>query len=630
MRSFRSFFSTLFLILACVQDQGIISPDNSDNLIPLATFGGRTINEGDTAIGANRLMRLANPNIALMWQFLGVTRFMYTVEGSSVQTRAPYTFSGKLLLPPPSEIYTSSEVALGTFVLYSDVNQNGMMDNAVHPSLQKAYTDIDRLNQHYRLCLDSLYGVSVKMENYVDSKDRFYVDFNYTIIHENNGRKDTIWYGDTISHVNLRGILKTWCKVLANENKWDAFFSIRKRVPFDYFADYTDPDFKTVTEYAYKRILFPVTGKELLFKKRLIDVLHALVALTIKSDAVMMQAYTEGWINYPFDNFFEQNQDWMAGRCTWYHVLYLPDQKSLDELLEAEARSSFVVQGKSNLHPGYNLITSDNQYRCRVLSWADSIIIELGENELHFNHPSKLELPIEQFQEKEITESAMIDLEGVYEYRPFKPAVIVYADSSLWLHVPDLGLTRLVPADSSTYYSPACDIQIDAVIIDGVFEKIFLYYNHERIVLIPGDGPEELIQEKKQTVSNILCTPVNTSLDSTHNSIAGCYAFQEDTISVTNKTDSILANLPGMCPQAFFSVNDSLFVTFNSDLQLLFTTDSLGKVGVIVNRGGSSRFFSAVSIPPSDNDSSSGSSSAAAQQRAKEFYISTSISDVNR
>lgn len=589
-----SFTIIFFLLLvACVDDQGIVTPQDSGNLAPLARFNGSAVNAGDTAISAERLLRFENPAVALMWQFLGVSKYINTVHEVTVHTQAPYRFSGELLNLPPFEVYNSNEVALGTFVLFSDVNRNGTLDRVIHPELQEAYADIDQLNVEYEACLRKLLQISTVTENPIDYSDKFLITDDYSILLVKNGSADTVWRSDSLSKHHYRSLLSVRCRILRQNSKWDHFFANRKRERVDYHTDYENSDYLLETEYAYKRKLFPVTGKESEFEKHLSETIRALYALGTKSEATLMQAYGRKWIDYPFDGFYEQGQDWVAGRSTWFHVLYLPDYKSINELLKAERRSSFAIEGKEKLHPGYNLISSDSQYRCKVLSWSEPITVELGENELYFNQPTELDEPVKSFLPAPVSADIQMQIEGVYDYRPFKPAVIVYVDSSLWLDMADMRTTRLIPSEEGLYFSPTRDIQVEVISFrDSTLEKIFLYFNGERHVLVPAQNDGAEIQKTKQRICELLSVAVSTETDSLHHALENRYVNDGDTLTVAVSADSIVVALPDMYPSRMYPSETWVLVSFDNDLQLQFVTDDQDAVkGVDVIRNGTRRYF---------------------------------------
>ena len=106
----------------CINDQGILSPDDDRNQIPLAQFRGSAIM--DTAWGPefiNKLNTLKNPRVELSWQYFGYTRYTTSHDIGNIPAQWPYLFSGTLLQPLPREVYEYDEPAIGTFWLYGAI-----------------------------------------------------------------------------------------------------------------------------------------------------------------------------------------------------------------------------------------------------------------------------------------------------------------------------------------------------------------------------------------------------------------------------------------------------------------------------------------------------------------------------
>ncbi len=577
----------IFLVfLFCTEDQGFVSPSDLQNLAPLATFQGKAANEGDTALGADRLLNLQNPRIALMWHFLSFQRYMGAVQGSAVLTSPPYHFSGSLLTPPPAIVYNGPEVALGTFVLYSDVNRNGQFDRMIHPQMSIAQIQIDSLSARFNSLRTQLISVSDTARGRTDWLDTLYIGYDYSICKMINGKADTLLAGNPLFSEFWEDLTNLHSQVLNDMNKWERFFSIRKHVNPWFRSYFITPGYRYSLVNHYRRKLFPQRGKEADFDSLYIKTVEALALLRYSSLMTLDRAEANKWLDYPFDGFNESGQDWAAGRSNWFYVLYFPDKGSLQQILDAEKASSFDIEGKERLHTGYNIMTCTNQYECRVLSWDDSILIDLGESEAYYNSPTPLKYPVTGITEPASAQPLAV-VEGIYEYRPFMNAQVLVDDSLVWLSIPDFGIVKLVPAGSDLFFSTTEKIQIKAIVHSGRLEKLLLYMNGGRYVLLPltEDRRELDILEAK---IRGLCNGSNQSMQCP----SGLFEYGNDTLKVTGGVSFIRADIPKMESQIFHAGSDNVFCSSENDIKLRFEFSETNQVnGLHFTRSGNTFFL---------------------------------------
>ena len=116
----QKFFFFIFAVLnACLFDGNIVDP-HDQNLDPLVSFNGTTVQDlmdnvtGDSLkISRDKLQNFTNPKVSLVWQFIGFTNQISHQNTSTVEVEQPYNFSGNIFNPPHEEVLLSNEAAIG-------------------------------------------------------------------------------------------------------------------------------------------------------------------------------------------------------------------------------------------------------------------------------------------------------------------------------------------------------------------------------------------------------------------------------------------------------------------------------------------------------------------------------------
>jgi hypothetical protein len=519
MNYFKRIVATLLCVFCyCTNDQGIVSPANQNCVTPLAHFQGYVVNDGDTAITAARLLKIQNPKIAILWQFLEFTRFTSDLTVSATETQPPFKFSGALYQPPPQQVYNSNEIAIGMLILYSDANNNGGFDREIHPDLKNSYHYLDSLSHSFDSIRNELAAVSTILPEAIDWKDTFSIGYDNSIIQYSLGRTDS--FPPSIPwecYVNRR------MDILRNDRKWDDFFVNRKRSQPINFSYQVLAGFYSHFEVSFKRKVFPLPGKRDEFERLLRETATARYILGREADVIIITAYLSGLLSYPYDGFNEPGQDWILGRTQQHFIFYFPDQKSIDELLAAEKVSSFAINHKERIRPGYNLMSSNDQYQCDILPWSDSIVIQLGMDNLYMNSVTPLANPVTEMKPVTIDKKQIGYAEGLYEYMPFNPLMLCAYNNTLWASIPQIGICKLDAADSLHYFSIPDSVQVEIVRFNGITEKALVYHNGERFVGTLSK-PDSTFDAFRKTVA-ILASRESVSVNDT---IPGSYAARYD------------------------------------------------------------------------------------------------------
>lgn len=564
---------SLLLVICCycTNDQGILSPADQNSMTPLAHFQGYAVNDGDTAISAARLLKIKNPKIGVLWQFMAFTQFISDLSISTAETKLPFTFSGSLCQPPPSQVYNSNEVAVGIMILYSDADNNGRFDRGIHPSLQKDWVYLDSLRNAFDSLRNELTKISTILPEPVYYKDTFYITYDNSIIQHSSGLTDSFKLTIPPENYILRRV-----DILRNDRKWDDFFVYRKREQPISFSYHPQSGYSRCSEVSYMRRLFPSTGNNLEFDRLSKECSIARYFLGFESDRIIITAYINKWLSYPYNGFNEPGQDWIAGRAKLHFIFYFPDQKSIQELLDAEKYSSFSINHKERIKPGYNLMIADDQYRCDILPWSDSIIIQLGMYDLYTNTSEPLENPVKEIIPVTIDKKYIEYAEGSYAYMPFNPLMLHGYNSTLWARIPQIGICKLEAADSLHYYSNADNVQVEIVRFNGVTEKALVYRNGERFVGTVSK-PDSSFGKFRNTVVYLASREPVSLNDSILKSYAASYDYGTDSVQIAVSDDHLDIRIPGKGSESFYPLNDSLFFTKSGDQLIQFRRNDSGQ-----------------------------------------------------
>ena len=573
----------------CINDQGILSPDDDRNQIPLAQFRGSAIM--DTAWGPefiNKLNTLKNPRVELSWQYFGYTRYTTSHDIGNIPAQWPYLFSGTLLQPLPREVYEYDEPAIGTFWLYGDCNGNGRFDRRLHPELAKRDPVISSLKQRYYQELSALLPLGSLAAVRTEEIDTFLVGPNGSLLRPSGDTIIPYYYGDPGNTEAWRGIIGCWLEIIQQPNKWEYFFYARKRATTSWMVIDTLESLTFRVRQFSARALFPVPGKELEFEIALRNATLLLALVRFEMLSAYEDAVANGWLNYPFEG--KNGEDFIVGGSRWYHVLYFPNQAGVDEIKKAETASSFIVEGKDRIHTGFNLLKCDDQYRCKVCSWEDTIFVSMGNNWEFFDPPSgPAEKPVVSFTEqKPVAITVLNRYEGAYSLRSMKYLVIVSKPPYLWAVIDDRGSFRLTPYNSTRFYSPFdTSIQLEALVeADGAVSKLLFYKGRNRYIPMPENDPA--LFENTRAAIDTLCAKKRVTITASRlDSLASNYDWNGALMQVSALSESLAVAIPGLMPQPFYPASSSIFFSDRSDMELHFIANEQGDItGVTVSGTG--------------------------------------------
>jgi hypothetical protein len=581
-------------LVGCFKDDGVIFPDQ-EGLTPLASISGKAANEGDTALSAKRWLQLGKPKITLVWQFVGPKAYGEVFEKSSVDVSAPFAFSVEIRNPPPPEVLASQEPVIASFWLYADRNGNGRLDRIVHPELRTLNGKVDSLREIYERKAAEFKEASVALESRIPVTDTFYLESTGTLIHAAGGRFDTLFMGKSPEDAGTyQEIIFRRYRLLKDFNGWENFFALRKKA-HDYSMSST-PVIGHALRLVYqdwcKR--FPIPGQESRFESALMAATQAALNYNIALYQSVGAGVRKGWADYPYAGFDSSGQDWVAGKSRWYHLIYLPDQASLNSLLEAERGGSFRIDNVGGLRRGYNLTFCDEQYRCRILSSRDSILIDLGETNAYFDPLSKpIEPMMKDYTPVPIGPAALKVLEGEYRYKPFHSITILSRYGDLWGDIPDYGLHRLTPVDSLRFFAPGSELQLEFVASEkGVIEKLLLFRNQERAVVIKMDtlGQGEATARK---VDSVYSQPRGRLPPSLLSHLPPAFDYRKDSALVkwSEAGDSAMVAIPRLPGQTFYPMNDSQLSSRSSQDRLTLRRNGMGTINGISYATFAGEFF---------------------------------------
>ncbi len=555
-------FSALFFNLSCLKDSGFASPSDERNLQPLATYVGKTVFGTDTA-APHRIIDLVNAKVGILWRAVGNRDKQSSSNLGSVKSEIPFNFSFSLLQAPPKEVIEAPEISFGIFCLFSDANQNGNFDRLMHPDILSAYSDADKYTAQANADLKNLLSVSESKKKSL-AVEKFYLEASGALTIDRAGILDTLMPAGTFSDIDgATGYLRTYQRILGDQNRWVRFFAVRKKDNEFYYRTFAANGHYSGIELRFDQAVYPVSGQE----KNFYSLLKKAIASSIKSELVANQiiykAFFSGKMDYPFSGYGQAGEDWMAGRSITDLVLYLPTSKTLDSLLEAIPTGSFQFSHLDRLQQGYNLVRCNDQYVCDVLDPSDSITIYLGTTEGFFNPPgSPSKSPIASGKkEKNIPSIYYFKfMQGHYALNGGDTLSLIIHNNQVWCDANEIGLVRLLPSDSLTLYSPERDFQIlfTHSSSKNIPDRIVQYTQNKRLVVLRLDSAvSNDILNKIDGINNQKSVSIGPDLLKAY---AGNYDFGSDTLKIIPKgTDSLAVSIPGFSAIKFYSSQDSLF-----------------------------------------------------------------------
>lgn len=570
------------VLAACFRDGGFVEPGEEKNLPVLAAFQGRANIKG-TSLSGERMGGIGNPKIALVWQFVGPSAFGVAFDKISVDTRSPFKFSAEIRNPPPDSIAFSEEPVIGLFWLYSDGNENGVLDRIAHPKVAAHDAELAGMLAAYKKAFKALLEVSDISEEWVPYKDTFLLDSVGTFIRVVDGRPDTLFKSRGLKDRNFwHEVLYRRLRLLKNYNGWQNFFALRKKTYDFHRVSVPTAEHSYLQIFEDWRKLFPKPGKEAEFEANLRIAGTAYMLYLIAINTVQTEAVDSGWADYPYQGFDQPGTDWVVGKSTRYFVLYFPNRAALDRVLQAETWGSFTVDGIDRMHTGYNLLDCDEQYRCKVMGEKDSVYVDLADNEAFFNPPSKpVRLPIADFVSVPVEQDSLKPLEGRYEYRPERPILAVSRGGSLWCDVPEVGTFRLTASRPGVFYVPGEDLQFEFVAtVGGRIGKVMMYRLGNRDVGLRTDSTvrDSGLAEK---IDRMLARRPERISASVSAGLPGTFSLGLDSLMRVRLADDgagIGLSYLGLPPAVYRPLNDSEAYNPDSDHRLAFARNEEGAV----------------------------------------------------
>jgi hypothetical protein len=574
------------LALSSCIDQGIVNPSNPATLPPLASFRGIATSAGDSVFDSNKLLHVTRPRVALIWQFYGIVPYASEEGHSAVEARLPFTFTFEISQPPPAAVLESDEPVLAGFWLYNDTNDNGRLDRVAPQAFRDAYAGFESLRHRYDSSMSAL-------RHLVDrTTDARLIQESYHV-----GAEGRVYRGDTLVYRPVDEQSDSWYEwiatsrlILSDWNRWESFFGKRKRLALPRVDYHELPDGTIAVDAYYRRRLFPRAGTTTAFEERLNEVTRLRNRIHSSSDSLQRQSFVNGWLDYPYTGVNDAGQDWVIGRTRWYVVLYIPTDAQLEQIREAARSSAFVIDNRDRLHRGYNLFQLDDQYRCRILDWSDTVFIELGERSTYFNPPtSSVELPVHDFTEQRTAAPSRDLYEGAYSHPTAPPLTVASTDNGLWARIPEYGVSRLRHSHDHAFFVSSEPLQFQFVLFDkSTVGKVFTLAPRwaGKIVSVPTLDERNAVDSLRRAVALIRGRPRVTLPAQRRHMLASRYDSGDDTITLSVSADSFLVSFYGLPAEAFVATGDSRLSSRHSDIQITFDPllDRIPLIGI--DRGG--------------------------------------------
>lgn len=602
------------LFTACWDDDGLSGPQTRPK--PLASFksSGVSLATSDTATKPDyegRLLAMSDPQIALVWQFVGPKQFIRAPSAAVVNSKSPYDFNADLWDPPAAEVLDNPDLAIAQFWLFCDRNKNGTLDRLVHPEMAKVNARIDSLYGIYQQALAEVVASGVVVPEGVEVKDTLYVGASGVVTVKYGNREDTLWTPRSAAEVPYGPLstIQTRFRVLSYQNEWERFFSLRKRNNDYHHTLHPAPGYVYAAELPYRRKIFPRPGGEQAFEAICRRMFAAYTDYILLGQAALGQAIAAGYPDYPYNGDTVAGADFVFARSRGHFILYLKNQEALDQLRGGEATSSFNVRGLLKAKTGYNLITCDDQYRCEVLDQDAPIRLDRGSTDAFFNPPPSKVLPPVQVPASpsseppralDLPEAGLQRFAGFYNYLSFQPLRFLVKEGALWADDPNEGLLRLFAADSLVLLSPVRTLQYQFVSDDqGRILKVFAVRGSQRFV---GVRDSTLGTGDLGSRIDRLLAPAGMALSAARASTLAGLRFDHggDTLRTETDGDAGLRLLvPGLYPQRLVATDTSTLVSRALALSVSFPGDADGNIpGAFLERNGRRVFAPAIGFRP--------------------------------
>ncbi|HLP43417.1 MAG TPA: hypothetical protein VK465_18080, partial [Fibrobacteria bacterium] len=552
------------LLSACFRDDGIVRAGDPIPVLARFTSEGVSFSTSDTsaaflAVVMKRVFNeMTNPKVALVWQFVGPKEFIRAPGSGTVRSKSTFDFTMELRDPPSPEVLDNVDVSIGQFWLYNDADSNGVLDRLIHPDMVPINAAIDSLYQIYQKDMRDLIASSE-----VFAEPRLWIDTLLigkfgTVTVRNGSHEDTLFSGlnPGFAKIGPLNAIGTRFRVLTRQDKWQRFFSLRKR-DNDYYAVPipAPPGYASAVAMTYHRLIFPKPGQERAFEAGCRRIIQSHNTYIFIAEEYLISAEKAGYQEYPY-NGDALKKDFVLARSRAHFVIYLRDRSALDLLLTAERSSSFDIRRLDRLKTGYNLIECDDQYRCEVLDQATPVRLDMGMTNEFFNPPaSKAEFPVKISPTGPPPAPAVLPAAsltryvGTYDGLPYGLVHVTARGGDLWADLPVDGLFRLTPVDSMAFLVPPRHIQVQFVPDDsGRIAKLFVLRSRARYVA----SHKGTVSEGLPARIDALLAPRAATLDGSLIARLEGLAFDYggDTLRIRHAGgDSLWVTVPGMYPQ---------------------------------------------------------------------------------
>ncbi len=551
----------LYSLTSCIIDNDGVSQPKFPQAKPLnSTFGKSLIEPGQ--IDSKTLVSLKNPKVSSAWVFnLDPFERIYSVdELVTFEPHPPYSFSNKLLNPPPQWMLSKNDICIGYHIVYDDVNNNGIFDNYSGYVNDTILSNFDLFSNQKDTILNELNNISVSEE--YEIKTITGIESQVGFIYEYDNFKDTL------SNQDLGHIITLYSRVLFISNtlqymsKWEQFF--QSRSPISYVTPQEgipkiSAEFKTKIQPTNDTTRFWINLKKYIRVKLKLEKLKSTVQ-QLKYD-------------YYNSTSFNPNHDRLYGISRWYQTYYFSNPEQLDSAFSALSSGSLVNAPTLNIDTsGYINFNCDCNYSCNILPQNDSIFIDLS---LSYDYLKGREVcnstPTDTFFLHPDSLDAFAGKYAIFGYELF----IIKKLNNVWLHIPRLKMfAQLITTGQNSFYSNEFKLQLESIqngksikITGDILQSQF---NTQTIVVQKQDATEPtnlLIQ-----IDSLLTRKATSLINSEINEFINAYTLNENTkVFISSDSLSLFINHPGYFQgellyygeDHFFNPSTNVVVTFN-------------------------------------------------------------------
>ncbi len=524
------------LLMSCLWENNSLISSDTRELEPLVRYRGRAVRKPEKEMHPEKYLNLKNTQISMVWTYVGYTRQQASHYESDIETKEPpYPFEGSIMLPPPEDIIQSEEAVIGSFWLYSDVNNNNEFDALYHPNEKQWHDSLSALRKQYQTIWDEFDSLSTYEKNAKNGHESLLVTKKGVILKPMGGEYIKLF--DPIPH-NLppeiwQRLLILRAYLLHQRTNYESFFMNRHKDEDIYYLTSSSIDKDTLEiELYFKQRLFPIPKHLKAFQLKIMELSMIELQSIALAENINQWRYDEGknWRNYPY--IMDGKKDWVAGRAINFHVLYIPTHAELESFKQAEKMSAMVFNNLEKIRRGYNLIYCAENYICEFKDWDSNIEIMMGNEYDHFDDPVTPRLPIlDTLINKKQTEAFYQTYQGQYELRPFVNLTIIAENDGLWYFHPDRPVSFLYYGGRETFFSKAHGTQVTFYKSEtGKVKKVIIYETNYKTGApklnsdIPGPMYKRHLSISERKLEKVDTNDLRNYL--------GCYCNQSDTMSI--------------------------------------------------------------------------------------------------